>query len=152
MGSNPLPLAPCTTFRWKYFRQLTVADHTKTIRRPLLRAKTSVGSISAHDIASGSLAQLRERRRGRWRSSWIGFQAVLRSPQRPPLAHPFLALLILRRTIILPEPSSLHSRHWKLWTALPTTLFLASTCGYTSKIIEPPPLPREHRDQSSIVT
>ena len=56
MGSNPLPPAPCTTVRWKYFRQLTVADHTKTIRRPLLRAKTSVGSISAHDIASGSLA------------------------------------------------------------------------------------------------
>ena len=35
-------------------RQLTVADHTKI--RPLLRAKTSVGSISAHDIAFGSLA------------------------------------------------------------------------------------------------
>ena len=57
MGSNPLPPAPCTTtFRWKYIRQLTVADHTKKKRRPLLRAKTSVGSISAHDIASGSLA------------------------------------------------------------------------------------------------
>ena len=36
-------------------------------------------------------SQLRERRRGLWRSSWIGFQAVLRSPQRPPLAHPFQA-------------------------------------------------------------
>ena len=30
-----------------------------------------------------------------------------------------------------PEPSSLHSSRWKLWTALPTTVFLASTCGYT---------------------
>ena len=57
MGSNPLPPAPCTTtFRWQYFRQLTVADHIKNVRRPLLRAKTSVGSISAHDIASGSPA------------------------------------------------------------------------------------------------
>ena len=29
VGSNPLPSTPCTTtFRWRYFRQLTVADHT----------------------------------------------------------------------------------------------------------------------------
>ena len=44
--------------------------------------------------------------RGRWRSSWIGVQAVLRSAQRPPLANPFLALLILRRTIMFPQLSS----------------------------------------------
>ena len=57
VGSIPLPPASCTTtFRRKYFRKLTVADHTKKNRRPLLRAETSVGSISAHDIASGSLA------------------------------------------------------------------------------------------------
>ena len=90
--------------------------------------------------------------RDRWRSSWIGVQAVLRSAQRPPLANPFLALLILRRTIMFPQLSSLHSRRWKLWTALPTTVFLASTCGYTSNIIEPRPLPRGHRDQSFVVT
>ena len=48
--------ASCTTtFRWRYVWQLTVAGHTKTYRL-LLSPKTSVGSISAHGIASGSLA------------------------------------------------------------------------------------------------
>ena len=151
MGSNPLPPAPCTTtFRWKYFRQLTLADHTKTPSTPFPQNLRRIYFGPRHRLQFAS--QLRERRRGRWRSSWIGFQAVLRSPQRPSLAHPFLALLILRRTIFFPEPSSLHSRRWKLWSAFPTTVFLASTCGYTSKIIDPPPLPREHRDQSFIVT
>ena len=56
----------------------------------------------------------------------------------PTINASLLALLILRRTIIFPEPSSLHRRRWKLWTALPTAVFLVSTCGYNSKVIEPP--------------
>ena len=34
-------------------------------------------------------SQPRQWRRGHWRSSWIGFQAALRSLHRPPLAPPF---------------------------------------------------------------
>ena len=54
------------------------------------------------------------------------------------MAHPVSALLILCPTIVFPEPPSLHSRRWKLCTAILTAVFLVSICGYTSKIIEHP--------------
>ena len=56
MGLNPslLPHAP-PRFAGNTFGNSPLRTIPK-IRRPLLRAKTSVGSISAHDIASGSLA------------------------------------------------------------------------------------------------
>ena len=70
--------------------------------------------------------------------------------------------LILRRTIVFTEPSSLHRCRSKVWTALATTVFHTSTCAYTSKIFEPPHCRANHatrassspelRDQSSIIT
>ena len=77
------PIFAEDTFRTSRLR--TIPKHHRPPSPPQNRCSVYFGPRHRLSFAS----QLRERRRGRWRSSWIGFQAVLRSPQRPPLMHPF---------------------------------------------------------------
>ena len=86
----PLPPAPCATILPRTTPSATsaAAGHTETPSTPSppqnLR-RVYFGPRDRRRFAS----QLREWRRGHWRSSWIGFQAALRSLHRPPLAPPF---------------------------------------------------------------
>ena len=93
-----LPPDPSTTIfsRTTPLVTSTTTGHTETPSTPSPPQNLRRVYFCPRD-RSRFASQLREWRRGRWRSSWIGFQAALRSPHHPPLAPPFEPFLILRR-------------------------------------------------------
>ena len=86
----PLPPAPCATILPRTTPSATsaAAGHKETPSTPSPPQHPRRVSFRPRDRRRFA-SQLREWRRGHWRSSWIGFQAALRSLHRPPLAPPF---------------------------------------------------------------
>ena len=114
-----LPPAPSTTSPSRTTPSATFAatGHTGipwTPSPPENLSRVYFGPRDCRRLAS----QLREWRRGHWRSSWIGSQAATRSLHRPLLAPPFNPSNP-SSGLSLPKLPSLRRRCWKPWVHFP---------------------------------
>ena len=135
--SSLLPHAPPSFTDDNLSPFVTIQEH----HRPLLRPKTSVGSISAHHIATGYCWPAPEN------EPWALALLLDRCADRPSFSPaPTTGAPVF--TLIHPPSDSCFSRAviapsqpLETMRSPATTVFPASSCRQTSKIIEPSPLP-----------